>query len=476
MKKTLAILTALVLIAGTLTVFCGTEINGLSSDVTYNLLEEKGDRRYLEGIKVRTMLHHDRVILWDNIFDPLGNTETEVTFKKTGIPYDASKEFPGLDFLWYDFNFMMYENEEFAEKIQKAEEELSENPGKKTVEFRMADYYDYYPLYFMLSLPGFRIEKIFRDGLGNMTPVYYESLEGSRSEGFLAKLASFIKIPVLQDVVREITVESEHAADGSVEMYSYSSNVIDAFELTSYNAVFSDKCYFSFSNRTQGDEGKEGRFVDTSLIPGGYGIYAFSFSETDIYYEDMKNVYPIPSDSTVVGLYGDEENSLLYLFLWEQGKYVFKVIDENTMTDISEIEIFDYSSAEDWVHTVIKENFALFVKNDFEIKVVERKADGTYAVSLGYTMPKDNEYKWTNIPFGGEYAFDGERLIIAVPERDIYYDEENQRSCVLELFIFGSNEVLYYGKWDCSLSESTDYHSAFCSYLDGRKVEIEIAA
>ncbi len=471
MKKTLAFLLVLILASGSLTVLCGAEINRMSSDVSYRLLEEKGDRAYLEGIKIGTNLHHDRILLWENIFDPSGDTETEISFKKTGLPYRESKEFPGLDFLWYNSDFLMFENEEFAEKIQKAKEELSEISEEITFEFRMADYYDYYPVYFMLNLPDFYINTAPRDGMVGKQPFYYESIDQDRAEGFNKKLGSFIKIPVLTDDVRKITVESNFVKNSLVK-YSYFTNVNDTFELTAFNAVFSDKCYFSFSNRTQGEANKEGKFVDTSLIPGGYGIYAFSYSANDVNYEEMKNVYPLPADSTVVSLHGDEENSLLYLYLWENGKYIFKVIDENTMTDISEVELFDYSGASDWVYTFTAKDFSLFVKNDFEIKVVERKPDGTYEVRLEYNMPQENEYNWTSFPFGSDYVFDGEKLIVAVPERSIYSDDENQRSCLLELFIFGNKEILYYGKWDCSLSESTDFYSAFCEYLDWQEIII----
>ncbi len=472
MKKILIFLLAVILAVSGSAAVVAVNINKMSDDVRYHLLEEYGDRAYLDGISVETTLTHDRVLLWENIFDLSGDTESTLSFRKTGHPYRQPRNMPGLTLMWTDLEYYLDYAGEISEEIKRIAEEVSRSGGKETVKIRTADYYEYYPLFFALVLPDFAVERPYSRGEENPVPVYCTDISEERGTEIYKAIADFIKIPVLRDEVREITVEAEYTGNENVEGCSYSSGGSETFEFTSYSAVFSDRCFFSFRNRTVGSDGREGQLVDTSLIPGGYGIYSFSYDAKDADIEGMKNVYPLADDSTVIDLYGDEENDLLYLYLYKNGKYVFDVIDTDTMKSIAETEVFPYSDSADWVYFFTEKDFSVFVKNDFEIKVIERTADGGYEIVLDFVIPQENGYNWTSIPYDASWYYDGEKLIIAVPDEGFNSYNGRVYSCLLGAYILNSEEMLYYGRWACSLSEKAEKYRTFCTYLPESKVRI----
>lgn len=472
MKKILIILSAVILAVSGSAAVVAVNINNMSDDVSYRLLEEYGDSSYLDGVSVVTTLAHDRVLLWENIFDPSGDTESTLSFRKTGHPYRYPRYIPGITLMWTDIEYYLDYAGEISEEIKRTAERVIKSGGKETVRIRTADYYEYYPLFFSLVFPEFSVERPCTRGEENSVPVYCTDISEERGTAIYEALADFIKIPVLKDEVREITVEAEYTGNENVEGCSYSSDGGETFEFSSYSVTFSDRCFFSFRNRTVGAEGREGQLTDSSLIPGGYGIYSFTYNEKDADIEGMKNVYPLPDDSTVINLYGDEENSLLYLYLYKNGKYVFDVIDTVTMKSIAETEVFTYSDSADWVYFYTEKDFSVFVKNDFEIKVVERSGNGSYEIVLDFVIPQENGYNWTAIPYEASWLYDGEKLIIAVPDEGFNAYNGKVYSCLLGAYVLNSEEMLYYGRWACSLSEKAEKYQTFCTYLPEEMVKI----
>ena len=96
----------------------------------------------------------------------------------------------------------------------------------------------------------------------------------------------FFKIPVLENEI--YTVESE---DGDVlgEKEVYVDWTEDYFTLNFDMEYVSDKVFLFFGNRSA-----NGKVVDTSEIPGGYGIYAFDVKTTD---NDKKSIISADMDS-----------------------------------------------------------------------------------------------------------------------------------------------------------------------------------
>ncbi len=465
MKKLLAFLLAVIITVTVFTVSSAKEINTMSEDVRFSLEQETGDIKWLDGIKISSLYSADRVLLWENVFTPAnGDIDSELSFIKTGVEYDLGDKFNGLSFDWYDNFCFRYEIPEFDALVTEAENELADKNGSKTVTYKLLDHYEYYPLFFTLNLPDVLIQRYMRSWQEERSPFYHSpSVPLSRADGFLEKLCDFIKIPVRED--DEINIVVEQTDSG----FAYSSDTFSVFNITCHNAVFEEKLYFGIYNRIE----KNGEYVDMSHIPGGNGIYALPFSDNDIYYEDMKNVYPLDDTSSVIGLHGDTENSVLYLMLSENGKYILKIIDEKTMTDISELELFDYAHDEEWVYSYFGDSFAVFLKNDCELKAVARGTDGAFNEVLNYNFPEEKENVLTGYFYESRFIYDGNRIVACIPERDRYSpDLIFQRACGLDIFVFSDNSLCYHGKWSCSLGEYALYKSPFCQYIN-EKIKIE---
>lgn len=455
MKRMLAFLTALIIAATSLSVVFGKEINKMSTDVRYTLETEYGDRSLLEGISFKTYASNERYLIWENTFDPFGETESVLTFKKTRLKFEPHKIGTSLQFLSYGYDFFINANQKIKNTIIKAAKDVNEGESK-TINIKFSDFYTYYPLYFSLGLSDTStIQKAFSSHY--VSPDFsYDDMENLDNA-----LNDFLKIPVKENDIWNVKISKTNGE------YAYYFTNDKSFDFSCMDVVFDNKIYFTFSNSTLINNDNPGEKVDTSLIPGGYGIYLLPFSEGKVHYDKLENVFPINENSTVLYLYKDEYNSYLYLMLSENGKFTLKIIDEKSMQEIYSEELFDYSH-KDWVHTVIKDDFAVFFKNEYEIKVIAKNQNGGFSQVIHYKIPEDNEFYTQNHPYSSEFEFDNGRLIMCSP--DTYINNLSvERYLNLHAFIFTENGLSYYGKWNCSLGEYSIREYPFCTYMDERK-------
>ncbi|MBR3767783.1 MAG: hypothetical protein IKL10_06045 [Clostridia bacterium] len=469
MKKTLAFLVCLIIVFTSLTIVTANEIYLQGDDVRFSVKKEVGDRKYLEGVNIDTTIDAKGTLLWKTDFTPLGSTKTDLSFHKLSYPIDQGRSYFGLSF---NNNSDIMGVGSIFEKaglnINEIKNSLTENGETKTVTIKMKDYFDYYPMIIDLDLPGNNIS--WNYGVFDEVGEYYSDMPKERMNGFIKAIEDFLKIPVLDNDIREWKIEK------SIGGYSYGSTWINSFSFYSYNAVFSDKCYFTFNNRVEDYDNGTSVTVDTSQIPGGYGIYVLPFDEKTVYYEQIKNVYPINGESTVIRMFPNTEMGQIYLMLHENDKYIYKIIDEKTMTDICSIEIFDYTDF-DYVECANKDDYMIFCKNDYEIKVVSKNEKGEYTVAMECVIPEEHE-AWAAYPYSAAHAFDGERLVLCYDITHNYY-EGIRNNCELDILVITNEGIVYYSRWDCSLGEmihENSYYSNFCNfsyYGESVKVSIE---
>lgn len=467
MKKTLALLLTVIALCSALSVHCARTINTMSRDVSYTAVNERGDRKLLEGIKIRTLIGAEWVLLWENTFEPFSSDiSTDVSYIKTGLKYEAPKEFWGLSCMYYDKYSFRYEIPEYNDMLTEAENKLQDSYGEITVSCKLKDYYDYYPLFVQLELPDFSMQISMKSFEEYNSFYHHPDFPLDRADGFYEKLSDFIKIPVEENEEISITVENSQYG------ISYSSDNIDNYCPEITNAVFDDRLYFSVSNVYEYEPGLY-KLVDMSQIPGGNGIYTVAFSENDVFYEDMKNAFPLPDNCTVKGLYADKVNARLYVMLLENGKYLLKVLDERTMTEISQIELTDLYYS-DWMSFSFEGDFAVFVKNDLEIITVLIDEKGKLSKAQHYRFETENEYEWYNYPYDADFAYTDGRLIVCIPDKAEFNNALGLYSgCGFDLFIFGSDDIEYYARYVCSLSEYARYKMSFTQSIN-EKVSIEL--
>lgn len=139
------------------------------------------------------------------------------------------------------------------------------SPGESgSMTIRFADYYDEYPFEFSIDLPGVNY-----DPLVNWQDASADSeWLGERAQ---AALGRFFRIPVLQDEYVELGIDKNMDGTGSGRSIS-SVMEGDRFWMNVESVITDDTCFFWFGNRTDKD-----RLVDTSRIPGGYGIYMLPY-------------------------------------------------------------------------------------------------------------------------------------------------------------------------------------------------------
>lgn len=465
MKKVIAFLLVLTLSASLLTVFMAKELLYQGENVSFTLINEFGDRKYLDGITVDTLIGHSDMLMWKSSFDFNENTSTELSFYKTRYRYLLEKQYWGLDFGSFNIIDLKNENEKLGEYLGDFQNGMAEGE-RKTFTVRMKDYFRYYPIHVNLHLPDIYIDFV---TYNTFEKGYYEQsgITKERAEGFIRACEEFFRVPVADDDIREYGIEAGEYG------YSYSSEFKNSFGYSTYNAVFPGKCYMTFDNCSDGSETSPPTLLDTSLIPGGYGIYLIPFGDGDVYYEDMKNVYPLDPESRVISFWGDEEKGLLYCAFCENGKLYFRIIDESTMTDIFSAELFSFGYG-DYMYYQGGEDFFVFFKNDREIAVVSKNSDSTYKIAMKSKISEEDHTVWPYYPYAADIAFTGDRLIFA-ETNSFAAPEENVKNCMLSVTVVKEEGIVYFGEWESSLSEYVDWgYNGICNFADyGEGVKIK---
>ena len=107
------------------------------------------------------------------------------------------------------------------------------------------------------------------------------------------RLGRFFRIPVLQDEYVELGIDKNMDGTGSGRSIS-SVMEGDRFWMNVESVITDDTCFFWFGNRTDKD-----RLVDTSRIPGGYGVYMLPYG-------------PLAPDAEASAFYGGNDKRGLY--------------------------------------------------------------------------------------------------------------------------------------------------------------------
>lgn len=340
MKKALTLFIVLLLLSlGTFGYFF-IEINKEKDNVTVTERTVYGDKSYAENIKVNFKSTYNNLLFW-NTTHTIGNdesTKTDFTFSKNFIYENPIVEdyldiFSSLIFSFHDY----VRNENTGIKnadvsgLDLAYKELAEE-AEPFVEIskliKISDYCDYYPLAVNCNF-------------GNTG---YASEDAVLKE-IVKSFEDFFKIPVLPSEARRISLIIN---DSGMIVSGGSSAVfdeLDSFNFSTYSAVTEKVCYLTFDNRTY-----YGELVDTSLIPGGYGIYRIPYSikdEVPVFdFENLETVFKLDEEKTAVGLLLNHDKSKLHLITKEGTKAFLTVIDTNTHKELQKLELYNYEFME----------------------------------------------------------------------------------------------------------------------------------
>ena len=175
-----------------------------------------------------------------------------------------------------------------------------------------------------------------------------------------------------------------------------------------------DACFFRLSNRTE-----NGKLVDMSRIPGGYGIYilpyvqseADSFPDTYLCADQLACFFPLDPAVEIRHLGLTPDGSALVLHTVENNIYYVTLIDVKTAAVLQKLAVMDDFTDEDYTNITETDDFTCIRVSERRICVLTQEADGQFQVAL--TSDFDSE-----LPFAvgyssiSEMAFDGERLAL----------------------------------------------------------------
>lgn len=411
-----------------------------------------GDKKLAEGITVVSNASYDDHLYWDTSYtvshQPRISTEYSFYYfehretpelKKRGLTLDVN--------LKYGFDLRKSVEESYG--IQKAYRELYDTipqRGKGSKIIRLQDYYDYYPIRVNFDLPGV-----------NWSGNDYETLYSQNAREVWNKFNEYFKIPIPEDLPSfEISIskgENSISAGGlSLEFY-----------FNAINAYSENKLFFAFRNKYTVEDGEE-RYINTELIPGGYGIYSIDYKkmqesnnksysgtdyETGIDANSLTTAYPLEQHQEVIYMTLIQDHNKLIYFTLENTSTFLNVIDLDTMTQSQRFPIGEFE-----YHSIYEKDNFIAIRDKSKLAVIEKnEAEGC---ELAFTALRNTEYD-NNVRLTGyatTMAFDGERLVIVERIADEYHN--TNISCGFELTVYTASGLVFYAEYGSSLSPAAD--------------------
>ena len=272
MRKTLMIFLALVLVCGCGTALAAQAVSAPREEILFQEHIFSGDPAAADGLTVQLKTGMRYKLNWESTVQFSAQdyrAETSFRFLPAGQAEQPEMSYRGVEINFYRDAATTGSDDVFgfSTAYQSLLDTLS--PGESgSMTIRFADYYDEYPFEFSIDLPGVNY-----DPLVNWQDASADSeWLGERAQ---VALGCFFRIPVLQDEYIELGIDKNMDGSGSARSIS-SVREGDRFWMNVESVITDDTCFFWFGNRTAKD-----RLVDTSRIPGGYGIYILPYVQSE---------------------------------------------------------------------------------------------------------------------------------------------------------------------------------------------------
>lgn len=458
--------------------------------VSADLLKEKdnvqiketvvlGDKSVVEGVTVERNVKYDTHIRWNTTYvvgkEP--KCDTVYTFDEEGKLWEKSNH--------KDRGIELYTNvirafDEASEKaedltgVDRAMKELFDEtePGQENSRIiDLKDYLDFYEYEITIELSEdighhFLNREELEESLayyGNdknyWGSLYLEELKEELH--ILETFTEFFKIPVIDNHLYEIAVSKDK--DGNLYGWSYgtangggsSGNVSmgstltdsDSFNMWAISAFTNNMCYFTFDPYTD-----NGQLVDTSYIPGGFGIYQLPFDKENgtIDVDNLRLVYALDPTEDILNLHYDERRNTILLLGHKDTEtgYQMTVFDADTM-EVKQ-EVF-YSDDGYGAGIYMGDDFIVLETMD-DVIVLSVEENGTYQKELECDIKCLTEQ--TSVEYLDfarmDFDWNGEKLIFAVALNDStsyrYY-----QSCGFYVAAYDKTGLIYYGEYVSSL-------------------------
>ena len=350
--------------------------------------------------------------------------------------------------LWFHYDNVL-EKKLSVELVEKMK--ASSEPTR----IRLADYMDYYPAVNRIALPRLdengKLEEnrsfdldIYVDNIfyGIIYTAEYNAVKQEEMDKKARTIEEYFKIPVLQNEVIEFTrIEDEYPDYVYLEQKSVGE---DSFEQYWHSVLTGDAVFFTFNTHTE-----KGAVVDTSLIPGGYGIYRLPYimnenGYTDVKADELGVFYPMDPAADVFDIELTLDQKTLMIIYELDGMLRCSLIDTHTGECLSDAalmpkieERFWYLSAacgEDYIALgIVRPTNRLmdYDREDAPLWVFGKNENGQYGELL---HAESNAFLDPGL---GYVIFDGERLaqVLLV---DLEY---------LRITVYTKDGIIYQGEY-----------------------------
>lgn len=429
MKKRVCVFFCLALAFALAAGLTAGKIGGSREAVRLAVTPVYGDVSAISGAEVDFNVIYGQHLLWENRWSPeMGDAAaSEFHFSLFERHPEQSESVGGL---------RVYSSpaENFGGYAGKRENDLdrayreayeSVKPGeRKQFVFRIADYLDYYPLAGRLELPGASMN-------------FFSTFDETAVE-FITRLEGFLRIPVLPDEIIEVDVD--RSSDGATTgIGSGSKEENDSYRLETSGFVTEEACFFTFSTRTA-----QGKIVDTSQIPGGYGIYRLPYAvaegKVQVDAADCELFFAMDPADDVYEMFC--VGGRIYLVLTEGEDTVLRVLELATGRELSRL--------------VMTSGVRLYELRRFDgFMVLADSEEYLTVVTLGETPAVElqvknvhTELKGFNFGSRETMAWDGARLLIA---QTLSVQENWVEGSGFRLVVYDAAGLRYAGIYQSSL-------------------------
>lgn len=461
MRKALGLIAALLVLGAAAVGWCAKTIYAAHDQVQFKQTVLAGDPAAADGLTVQAHATYQNQIFWDSEITVQGDapqTQTDYRFTQTKQKEAAEQTYQGVEIYSMFEQSPMTGEEESQEQltgIDRLFQELYDSlePGEqveKTVP--VSEYYDYYPLTGMVDVPGYH------DNFG-VWRGYGPDDDTSVWETF----SDFFRIPVLPE--ENLSVSLQKYDNGNTSS-GVGSGGGDAFPFYTQGVVLPETCYFIFSNRTQA-----GNLIDTSLIPGGYGIYALDYksgiseASTDDYdasarvesggslqMDSLRMAFPIDPAEEVLQLSKWSDDQTLFLYTKDKNDYFLTIIATDSMQQVQRIKLHTLTDSEPY-------NFVVYENPDFQVCVVSKtvsvlvpNGDGTFRLDMQTPSTLESLYLPWSVD-GIAMAYRNGKLAFANEDYDRNTGVRNAVS--FDLVVLDEQGMQLYAKYQSSLQSDS---------------------
>lgn len=478
MRRTLGIFLTVTLLLAAAFGTVWTLVDSRKEQITYTENVLQGDVGAAGGITVDTRYEYQNHLVWFSRHRPTETMKTETEFKYyvKQAQFDYEHRYTGINMniidttnINWDWEVRELADDTGLEGLMKAYYDLyhgTEQGELTNTYIRYADYCEYYPL--QIYVEGGK------ENYGYWDP-YTKGRYGEYDENIGKIFNDYFKIPVMEDDWVQVVIDkrsSGYVAE-SVNITN-SRKGEDYCVISGCGTATEDAIYFTFNATTN-----SGKPVDTSLIPGGYGLYALDQSAEGVDYSSLRTLRPLDESYYYADMWVDEEHDLLMLHTEKENVWYLSVIDLETMETVQEVELM-VEDPDSYCWIMDQDGFLLSVIENESISVFEQNGDGLYEFRFTAPLPPssievqadsmegfdpdihegENQTFLVDNPiynigrYDSGYAFDGERLAVVcrlegyqLEEGHLVWEEKNGYN----LAIYTADGLVYFGEYLSSL-------------------------